>query len=118
MQTWIPPKDRTKWKDTYQSKVIKDEEERVLVEDIKILERWSEYYQKPINEENPREGRNEQQVEVEGDIREATSAEIEIALRNTKNGKATGPENLPVEVGKRFWKNWSEFSEGSIEQDH
>ena len=46
-------------KDIYQSKVIKDEEERVLVEDQKILERWREYYQKLMNEENPREGRKE-----------------------------------------------------------
>ena len=87
-------------KDIYQSKVIKDEEGRVLVEDLEILKRWRKYYQKLINEENPREGRNEQQAEVEGDITEITSAEIEMALRNMKNGKATGPDNLPVEVWK------------------
>ncbi len=84
----------------YQSKVIKDEEEGVLVEDLKILERWREYYQKLMNEENPREGRNEQQAEVEGDITEITSAEIEMALRNMKNGKAIGPDHLPVGVWK------------------
>ena len=55
-------------KDIYQSKVIKDEEERVLVDDLKILERWREYYQKLMNEEIPREGRNEQQSERENDI--------------------------------------------------
>ena len=57
-----------------------------------------EYYQKLVNEENPREERNEQQAEVEDDITEITSAEIAMALRNMKNGKATGPDNLPVEV--------------------
>ena len=87
-------------KDIYQSKVIKDEEERVLVDDLKILERWMEYYQKLMNEENPREGRNEQQAEVEGDVTEITSAEIEMALRNMKNGKATGPDNLLVKMWK------------------
>ena len=85
-------------KDIYQSKVIKDEEKTVLVEDLKILERWREYYQKVMNEHNPREGRNEQQAEVEGDITEINSADIEMALRNMKNGNATGPDNLPVEV--------------------
>ena len=40
-------------KDICQSKVIKYEEERVLVEDIKILERWREYYRKVMNEGNP-----------------------------------------------------------------
>ena len=92
-------------KDIYRSKVIKDEEERVLVEDLKILKRLLEYYQKLMNEHNPREGRNEQQSEVEDDITEITSAEIEMALRNMKNGKATGPDNLPVEV----WKNLEEL---------
>ena len=53
-----------------------------------------------MNEENPREGRHEQQAEVGGDITEITRAEIEMALRNTKNGKATGPDNLPVELWK------------------
>ena len=74
-------------KDIYQSKVINDEEDRVLVDDIKILERLREYYQKLMNEEKPREGRNEQQAEVEGDITEITSAYIEMALRNMNNGR-------------------------------
>ena len=39
--------------DIYQSKVIKDEEERVLVDDLKVLERCREYYQKLMHEENP-----------------------------------------------------------------
>ena len=69
-----------------------------MVEDLKILGRWREYYQKLLNEEHPTEGRNEQQAEVEDDIREITSADIEMGLRNTKNGKAAGPDNLPVEV--------------------
>ena len=84
--------------DSYHSKVIKYEDERVLVDDLKILERWREYCQKLMNEENPREGRNEQQADVEVDITEITSAEIEMALRNMKNGKATGPYNLNGEV--------------------
>ena len=79
--------------------MIKDEEERVLIkDDLKILERWREYYQKLMNADNPREGRNEQRAEVEGDIIEITSADIEMAL------------NLPVEVWKSLGKNWSEFS--------
>ena len=59
-------------KDIYQSKVIKYEEERVLVEDLKILERWREYYQKLMNEQNPIEGRNEQQAEASSTIKETS----------------------------------------------
>ena len=40
-----------------------------------------------------------------------------MAIRNMKNGKATGPDDLPVEVWKSLGRT-SEFSEGSIEQDH
>ena len=83
----------------------------MLVEDLKILERWREYYQKLMNGENPREGRSEQQAEVEDDITAITSAEIEMAL-NYWTRQLTGRS---VEL---FGKNWSAFSEGSIEQDH
>ena len=62
-----------------------------------------------MNEENPREGRNEQQTEVEGDITEITSAEIEMALRNMNNRKATGPDNLPVEVWKSLGRTGVNF---------
>ncbi len=40
----------------YQSNVIKYEEDRVVVDDLKILERWGEYYQNLTNEE--KEGMN------------------------------------------------------------
>ena len=62
-----------------------------------------------MNEENPREGRNKQQVVVEDDITEINSADIEMALRNTKNGKATGPDKLPVEVWKSLGRTGVNF---------
>ena len=46
----------------------------MLVDDLNILERWREYDQKLMNGDNPREGRNEQQADVEDDISEITSA--------------------------------------------
>ena len=58
------------------------------------------YYQKLMNEEHPREGRNEQCADVEDDSTQVTSADIEMSLGNMKNGKATGPANLPVELWK------------------
>ena len=57
---------KTNSKDIYQSNLIK---ERVLVEHLKIM---AENYQKLMNEDNPREGRNEQQAEVWDDITEIT----------------------------------------------
>ena len=46
--------------DNNQSKVSTDEDERVLVVDLNILEIWREHYRKLMNEENPRKGRHEQ----------------------------------------------------------
>ena len=79
------------------------------MDDLKSLERWREYYQKLMNEENPRQGRNEQQAEVEDDITEITTAEIEMALRNMKHWKATGLDNLPVEVWKSLGRTGVNF---------
>ena len=68
-----------------------------------------EYYQKLMNKENPRKERNEQQAVVEDAIREITSAEIELALRNLANGKAIGPDNLPIEVLKSLERTGVNF---------
>ena len=43
-----------------------------------------------------KEEMNSKHAEVKDDIIEITTAEIEMALRRMKNGKATGPDNLPV----------------------
>ena len=56
---------------------------------MKIMETLRVNYQKLMNEDDPREGISEQQVEVEHDI-----VAIEIGLRNLTNGNATGPDNL------------------------
>ena len=69
--------------------------------------------------ENPREGRNESQAEVEDDITEITSAVIEMALRNmNEEWESYGTSQLTCRSVDEFGKNWSEFSEGSIELDH
>ena len=49
-------------------------------------------------------------------IREITSAEIEMALRNMKNGKATGPDNLPVEVWKSLGRTEVNFLKEALKR--
>ena len=46
---------------------------------------------------------------MEDDITEITSEEIEMALRNMKNGKAAGPDNLPVKVWKSLGRTGVNF---------
>ena len=62
-----------------------------------------EYYQKLMNDENPRKGGKEQQAVVEDDITEITSAEIEMALRNMKNGKLLAQTTYRWKCG-RVWE--------------
>ena len=98
---------------------VESEREYIELEqdDLKIVERWREYYyQKLMNEENPREGRNEQQTVVEGAITEITSAESDMALRNMKNGKATGPDNLPIEVWKSLGRTGVNFLKEALKK--
>ena len=45
--------------DIYQTKLIKNEDGSVLMEDDKIIKRWQEYFRKLMNEENSRELREE-----------------------------------------------------------
>ena len=46
---------------------------------------------------------------MEVDITEISSAYIEMALRNMENGKATGPDNLPVEGWKSLGRTGVNF---------
>ncbi|XP_027230979.2 uncharacterized protein [Penaeus vannamei] len=52
-------------KDINQTRMIKDEKGNVLVENAEILKRWQGYFNKLMNEENPRESRQETQRVVE-----------------------------------------------------
>ena len=57
------------------------------MEDLKISERWREYYQTLMNEENPREGRNEQQAVVEDAITESPIYTLKGVSETRSTGK-------------------------------
>jgi hypothetical protein len=67
------------------------------------MEEWKQYYEKMLNEDRseymrllnvtPRRGQNEV-------IARITKREIYEALRRTKNGRAPGPGNIPIELVK------------------
>ena len=87
-------------KDIYHTKLIKNEDGSVLMEDNKIIKMWQECFRKLMNEENPRELRDEVQVEVHTKVANITCSEIEKSLKKMKNRKAVGPDNFPAEVWK------------------
>ena len=53
-----------------------------------------------MNEENPRVARTGEQRLVIADVDDISEAEISMALKKMKTGKAVGPDNIPVEVWK------------------
>ena len=52
-----------------------------------------------MNEENPREAREEQEESLE-EMNVITEDEMKKTLKKMKNGKAVGPDNLPIEIWK------------------
>ena len=86
-------------KDITHIKQIKDEDGRVLREENEILKRWKDYFEKLLNEENPRSSRGEGEPNNE-EVSEITRREVEMAMGKMKMEKATGTDDLPIEAWK------------------
>ena len=87
-------------KDVQHVRVIKDENDNVMVNSEAVLKRLKEYFKKLMNEENNREPRTEEAEAVNKEINCVSKEEVKNALRRMKKGKAVGPDELPVEVWK------------------
>ena len=57
-----------------------------------------------MNEENERELRVEEVTAVDQDVAKIGKAELRRALKRMKNGKAAGPDNIPVELWKCLYR--------------
>lgn len=86
-------------KDFTHIRQIKDGNGEILTEDENIRNRWKCYFEKLLNEENPRVVVGDG-VPSQGVVPEISKDEIQYALRKMKNDKSTGPDNIPVEVWK------------------
>ena len=96
-------------KDVQHVRVIKDENDNVMVNSKAVLKRWKEYFEKLMNEENNREPRTEKAEVVKEEVNCVSREEVKNALRRMKKGKAVGPDELPVEVWKSMEKMGIEF---------
>jgi hypothetical protein len=86
-------------------KNIKDENGNILTREEDIMERWREYFQNLLEEENNPKEREEVQErdnlrEREGEERKITKQEFEKALSKMKNGKAPGHDEITTEMIK------------------
>ena len=90
-------------KDYTHIKQVKDENGVVLCSQDKIKMRWEKYYEKLLNEENPRMI-FEDGVQNLGVTQSISRREVKKQLKKMKNGRAIGPDGIPVEV----WKSLGE----------
>ncbi|XP_068247976.1 uncharacterized protein [Palaemon carinicauda] len=86
-------------KDITHIKQIKYQDGVVLGKEEGIIKRWKEYFEQLLNEENYRLLREDGQVNI-GLVIRFSRQEVINALRKMKNGKATGPDMIPVEAWK------------------
>ena len=85
-------------KDVQQMRVIKNENGNVMVSSEAVLNRWKEYFEKLMNEENNGEPWTKEAEVVNKEVNCVSREEVKNALRRMKKGKVAGPDELPVEV--------------------
>ncbi|XP_060171841.1 uncharacterized protein LOC132603008 [Lycium barbarum] len=95
-----------KARDVDQVKCIKDEHDKVLVEETLIRRRWQSYFCKLLNEEGDRDivlGELEHTGRRHdfGYCRSIKVDEVKGAVRRMRRGRATGPDEIP----EKFWKS-------------
>ena len=74
-------------KDVQHVRVIKDENDNVMVNSEAVLKRWKEYFEKLMNEENNREPRTEEAEVVKEEVNCVGREEVKNALRRMKKVK-------------------------------
>ena len=69
----------------------------ILSEEEEVKQRWRNYFDSLLNTENLREELPEIEP-TQGPIAEISSSEVKQQLERMKNNKATGPDELPIDL--------------------
>lgn len=86
-------------KDIIHIKQMKDENGNIIRTERDNIKRWRQYFSNLLNEENERQIREDGDAN-QGTVLEISRMEVKQALEKMKNGKATGPDGVPIEVWK------------------
>ena len=76
----------------------------MLTDEVKIKERWGEYFSNLRNVENAREQLGEVPA-VEGPVREISREDVKKTIESMKKGKAAGCSGLPIDLIKHLWES-------------
>ena len=85
-------------KDVLGSNFIKDAGGTIKVEPAEVQERWRGYFEDLLNRE--KQNILEETPAVHGPLEGVTKAEVSLALKRTKSGKASGPSEVISEMFK------------------
>ena len=85
-------------KDIHQVRMMKDKDGNVTTYEESVLRMWKEYYMGLMNEENERERREIDGERVNLEVESVSKEEVMENMQRMKNGKAVGPDDIPVEV--------------------
>ena len=91
-------KEARQSKNVQQVRVIKSKTGEMLMKEKKVKQRWKEYFDNLLNQENHRERRKMRTEERERDMEDISEKEVRTGLRKMKKRKAQGPDDIPVEV--------------------
>ncbi|GFO06913.1 endonuclease-reverse transcriptase [Plakobranchus ocellatus] len=75
---------------------IKSKDGAMLMEKKEILNRWSEYVEDLFKDDRCKNPKIKKKIEGQIILKE----EVEAEIKKMENGKATGPDNIPVEIIK------------------
>ncbi|KAK6013162.1 hypothetical protein OSTOST_21580, partial [Ostertagia ostertagi] len=82
-------------------RIIYDSDGVLLYDFNKIKNRWQEYFQEICNVEFPHPP-PPKEPQIHGPIPRISENEVKEAVKKMKNMKATGPDDIPVEVWRQF----------------
>ena len=85
-------------KDVLDPNFIKVAGDTIKVEPAEVQERWRGYFEDPLNREN--QNILEETPAVHGPLERVTKAEVSLALKRMKSGKASGPSEVISEMFK------------------
>ena len=71
-----------------------------MIDEESVLRIWQEYYMGLMNEENERERRANDGERVNLEVESISKEAVRENMQRMKNGKAVGPDDIPVEVWK------------------
>ena len=97
--------------------MMKDKDGNVMTDEKSVLRIWKEYYMGLMNEENERERRGYDGERVNLEVESISKEEVRENMQRMKNGKAVGPDDIPVEVWKCLGESLTKLYNRTMESE-